>query len=67
MARNVSSEVIQRHVPSQMSMFPEVTPPGDNKMSGASSHKRLWTQLLSQEGKLCMSLNLVEFFLGYFW
>ena len=35
MPRNVSSEVIQRHVPSQMSMFPEVTPPGDKKMSGA--------------------------------
>ena len=42
MPRNMSSEIIQRHVPSQMSKFPEVTPTGDNKMSGASSHKRLW-------------------------
>ena len=41
MPRNVSSKVIQQHVPSQMSKFPEVTPPGENKMSGASCHKRL--------------------------
>ena len=42
MPRDMSSEFIRRHVPSQMSMFPEVTPPGDKIMSGASSHKRLW-------------------------
>ena len=31
MPRDMSSEFIRRHVPSQMSMFPEVTPPGEKK------------------------------------
>ena len=38
---NMFSEVIQQHIPSQMSKFPEVTQPGDNKMSGANCHNRL--------------------------